>query len=176
MPATRRTCTRNKNRRFAGVASQTGCSVLHEAVFAVAQSEQGAASEEEEDLVLPDEFPQEAAHTELVFRGEFVIRIDGAVGVGYGMVVDGLLADVEAEGVEGGARRGVVADDEREEALLQILVVEKDVDRICVVIHDGFVLIDGANIGVSIGICKFLGKILGDYGLYERLTQETIVA
>ena len=120
--------------------------ISHETVFSVAQTEQFAASEEKENLMLPNEFPQEAAHAHLVLRGEFVTRVSGVFRVVHGMVVDSLLADVVAQVGERGARKRFVAVDEGQKALLQILVIEENMDWVGIVIHDSFVLNDGANI------------------------------
>ena len=56
--------------------------ILHETVLAVAQAEQFAAAEEEENLMIPDEFPQDATHAHLLLGSQFFAR-DGGVFVGF---------------------------------------------------------------------------------------------
>ena len=109
--------------------------ILDKTVLAIAQAEQFAATEEEENLVIPNEFPQDAADAHLVFGGKLVVGIGGVHGVGHRMVVDGLLPDLEAQVDEGDAVGVFAAFDELEDAVLQVLVVEKDVDWIWIVVH-----------------------------------------
>ena len=122
-------------------------SILDETVLAVAQAEQGAASEKEEDFVVPDEFPQDAADANLFLAGKLFAGVDRILEIGKRAVADGLLPDLVAKTVESDTRRSVVTLDDDFHQVFQSLVVVKGVDRICIVIHSGFVLNESANIG-----------------------------
>ena len=97
--------------------------------------------------MLKDEFPKDAADAHLVFGGKLVVGISGALGVVHRMVVDSLLPDLVAQVDEGDAVGVLTTFDELEDAVLQVLVVEKDVDWIGIVVHGFSVLVYGAKIG-----------------------------
>ena len=46
--------------------------IFYETVFAVAQTEQFATSEEQENFVIPDQFPQDSAHANLIVSTKFL--------------------------------------------------------------------------------------------------------
>ena len=59
--------------------------------------------------MLPNEFPQKAAHADLVFWRELFAGIYGVFKVGKGTVANGLLPDLVAKVDKRGARCRVVA-------------------------------------------------------------------
>ena len=97
--------------------------------------------------MVPDEFPQDAADANLFLAGKLFAGVDRILEIGERAVADGLLPDLVAKTVESDTRRGVVTLDDDFHQVFQSLVVVKGVDRICIVIHSGFVLNESANIG-----------------------------
>ena len=83
-------------------------SILHETVLAVAQTEQFAATKEEENLVVPDEFPQDAAHLHLFLGSQFLTGDDHALGSFHLVLLKGNLNKLVAQVDEGDAG-GMVA-------------------------------------------------------------------
>ena len=110
-------------------------SILHETVFAIAKAEQGTTAKEQEHLVLPDELPEEAAEAHLVLGGEFLAGVDRVFEVGQSTVANGLLPHLMAKIKESSTRGCVVLLYDDLDEVLQSLVVVKDVDWVCVVIH-----------------------------------------
>ena len=115
--------------------------ILYETVLTVAQTEQFAAAEEEENLVVPDEFPQDAAHTDLLLGGEFLTG-DGGVIIEFIHLVlleshlDKLVTEVD----ESDACGVVAAVHHHIDSVSELLVVVEEMNGIGVVIHSCFIL------------------------------------
>ena len=116
-------------------------SIFHETVLTVAQTEQLAAAEKEENLVVPDEFPQDAAHTDLLLGGELLAGDGGVIIELFHLVLlesqlDKLVAEVD----EGDARSVVAAVHHHIDSVSEFLVVVEEMNGIGVVIHSCFFL------------------------------------
>ena len=122
-------------------------SILHETVLAVAQTEQFAATKEEENLVVPDEFPQDAAHLHLLLGSQFLTGDDHALRFLHLVLLESYLDKLVAKVDEGDARGVVAAVHHHIDSVSEFLVVIEEMYGICVVIHSGFVLEYGAKIG-----------------------------
>ena len=57
---------RSKNSPQQQFCVELNISIFHESILAVAQAQQFAASEQKEDFVFPNEFPQNTAHPHLI--------------------------------------------------------------------------------------------------------------
>ena len=122
-------------------------SILHETVFTVAQAEQVAAAEEEEDLMIPDEFPQDAAHAHLLLGGQLLACDDG-VGRNLHLVfLEAQLDDLVAQADKSDARRLVATVHHHKDSFSHFIVVVEEMNWIGVVFHGAYVLVDDANIG-----------------------------
>ena len=110
-------------------------SIFHKTVLTVAQTEQFTAAEEEEDLVVPDEFPPDAADVHLLFGGKFLARHDHAFGFLYLVLLESYLDKLVAQVDEGDARGVVAAVHNHNDSVSEFLVVVEEMNGICVVIH-----------------------------------------
>ena len=129
--------------------------ILHETVFTVAQSEQFAAAEEEENLVVPDKFPQDAAHAHLLLGGKFFARDDRIFNFLHLIFLESHLHNLIAKVDEGDARGMVAAVHNHVDSVSQFLIVIEEMYGISVVIHGYSVLDDGAKIGIISELTTF---------------------
>ena len=122
-------------------------SILHKTIFTVAQAEQFTATEKEENLVVPDEFPQDAANAHLFLGCEFHVG-DGGVFIMllHLVLLESQLHELIAKVDESDARSVVAAIHDHHDSVSQFLVVVEEMHWICVEIHSCFVLVDDANI------------------------------
>ena len=97
--------------------------------------------------MVPDEFPQDAAHTDLLLGGEFLACDDRIIGFLHHVLLKSHLHHLIAQVDEGNARGVVAAVHYHVDSVSKLLVVVEEMNGICIVIHSGFVLNDGANIG-----------------------------
>ena len=123
-------------------------SIFHKTVLTVAQTEQFTAAEEEEDLVVPDEFPQDAADVHLLLGGKLLARHDHAFGFLYLVLLESYLDKLVAQVDKGDARGVVAAVHNHVDSVSHFLVVVEEMNGIGVVIHGCSVLDDGAKIGI----------------------------
>ena len=111
-------------------------SIFHKTVLTVAQTEQFATAEEEENLVVPDEFPQDAAHTDLLLGGELLAGDGGVIIELFHLVLlkshlNKLVAKVD----EGDARGVVAAVHHHIDSVSELLIIVEEMNGIGVVIH-----------------------------------------
>ena len=97
--------------------------------------------------MVPDEFPQDAAHFHLLFWGKLLACDDHALGFLHLVLLKSELNKLVAQVDEGDARGVVAAVHYHVDSVSKLLVVVEEMNGICIVIHSGFVLNDGANIG-----------------------------
>ena len=111
-------------------------SIFHKTVLTVAQTEQFAAAEEEEDLVVPDEFPQDAAHAHLFLGSQFLARDGGVIIELFHLVLLESHLDKLVAKVDKGDARGVVAAVHHHiDSVSEFLVIVEEMNGIGVVIH-----------------------------------------
>ena len=105
--------------------------------------------------MVPDEFPQDAAHAHLLLGSQFFARDDGIVGFFHLVFLEGHLHDLVAQVHKSDARRLVAALDDHKNSISQLLIIIEDMYWICVVIHSDFVLEYGAKIGIISKLATF---------------------
>ena len=110
-------------------------SIFHETVLTVAQTEQFAAAEEEENLVVPNEFPQDAAHLHLLLGSQLLARNDHVIWFLYLVLLESELNKLVAQVDEGDALGVVAAVHNHVDSVSHFLVVVEEMYGICVVIH-----------------------------------------
>ena len=110
-------------------------SIFHETVLTVAQTEQFATAEEEENLVVPDEFPQDAAHAHLLLGSKLFARDNCIVGFLHHILLERHLHNLIAQVDEGDARGMVAAVHYHVDSVSHFLVVVEEMNGIGVVIH-----------------------------------------
>ena len=98
--------------------------------------------------MIPDEFPQDAAHAHLLLRSQFLAGDNRIVGFLHLVLLEGHLHDLIAQVDEGDARGVVAAVQHHIDSFSELLVIIEEMDGVCVVIHSGIILNDGANIGI----------------------------
>jgi len=99
-------------------------SILYKPVLPVAQAKQLAASEKEEDLVVPDQLPEDAAHAHLVLGGEFLADDGGVlVGLFHLVLLEGHLHDLIAKIDKGDALGMVAAVHHHVDSVSEFLIV-----------------------------------------------------
>ena len=145
-------------------------SILHETVLAVAQTEQFAATKEEENLVVPDEFPQDAAHLHLFLGSQFLTGDDHALGSFHLVLLKGNLNKLVAQVDEGDAGGVVAAVHNHVDSVSHFLCVVKEMYGICVVVHIFSNLIDGANIGNFLKRASWRTKIPNFFHTYINMS------
>ena len=123
-------------------------SIFHETVLTVTQTEQFAAAEEEENLVVPNKFPQDAAHHDLFFGSQFLAGDDYTLGFLHLVLLKGELDKLVAQIDESDARCVVAAVHNHVDSVSQFLFGIEEMYRKCVVIHGHSILDDGAKIGI----------------------------
>ena len=111
-------------------------SILHTTVITVAQTEQIAAAKEEENLMVPNEFPQDAAHAHLLLGGKFLACDDGILWDHFLDVLETHLYNLIAQVHKGDAYRLVAAFDNHENSRSQLFVIVKEMHRFGIVIHN----------------------------------------
>ena len=114
--------------------------ILHETVLSVAQTEQFAAAKEEDNLVVPDEFPQDAAHVHLLLGCQLLTRDDCIAGFLHLVFLESYLDKLVAQVDESDTRGVVAAVHDHVDSVSHFLVVVEEMYGKCVVIHNGFVL------------------------------------
>lgn len=144
-------------------------SILHETVLAVAQTEQFAATKEEENLVVPDEFPQDAAHLHLFLGSQFLTGDDHALGSFHLVLLKGNLNKLVAQVDEGDASGVVAAVHNHVDSVSHFLCVIEEMYGICVVIHSCSNLNDGANIGNFLKRASWRTKIPNFFHTYINI-------
>ena len=97
--------------------------------------------------MVPDEFPQDATHTDLFLRSKFLIGNGGVfVKLLHLVLLESQLHELVAKVDESDARSVVAAIHDHHDSVSQFLVVVEEMHWICVEIHSCFVLVDDANI------------------------------
>ena len=117
--------------------------------------EQFTAAEEEEDLVVPDEFPQDAAHADLLLRSQFLTRDNRIVGFFHLVLLECHLHHLIAQVHKGDARGVVAAVHNHVDSVSQFLIIIEEMYGIGVVIHSRIVLEYGAKIGIISELATF---------------------
>ena len=106
--------------------------------------------------MVPDEFPQDTAHTNLLLGSQFLAG-DGGVFVGFLHLVllEGHLYELVAQVDEGDARGVIAAVHHHIDSVSEFLIVIEEMNGIGVVIHSSFILEYGAKIGIISKLATF---------------------
>ena len=105
--------------------------------------------------MVPDEFPQDAAHAHLLFGSKFFARDDRIIGFLHLVFLECHLHDLIAKINEGDACGVVTAVHDHVDSVSELLVVVEEMNGIGVVIHSSFVLDYGAKIGIISKLATF---------------------
>ena len=106
--------------------------------------------------MVPDELPQNTAHTDLLFGGEFLTGYGGVVVELFHLVLlESHLNKLVTEVDEGDARGVVAAVHHHIDSVSELLVVVEEMNGIGVVIHICFILEYGAKIGIISKLATF---------------------
>ena len=144
-------------------------SILHETVLAVAQTEQVAAAEEEENLAVPDEFPQDAAHAHLLLGGQLLTRDDAVFRNHHLVLLEADLDNLIAQVDKSDARGVVTAFHHHQDSVSELLVAVEEMYGIGVVFHGAYVLVDDANIGFLSKQTNFSHLIINRRAIFVSL-------
>ena len=98
--------------------------------------------------MVPDEFPQDAAHLHLLLGSQFLTGDDHALGFLHLVLLKSNLNKLVAQVDEGDASGVVAAVHNHVDSVSHFLVVVEEMNGIGVVIHGCSVLDDGAKIGI----------------------------
>ena len=119
-------------------------SIFHKTVLTVTQTEQLAATEKKEHLVIPNHLLQNTAHADLVLRREFLAgerRV--LVSLLHLMLLKGHLHDLVAQVDKSDTRSVVAAVHHHIDSFSEFLVVVKELYWICVVVHNAVFVVNG---------------------------------
>ena len=106
--------------------------------------------------MVPDEFPQDAAHTDLLLGREFLTGDGGVIIELFHLVLlESHLNKLVTEVDEGDARGVVAAVHHHIDSVSELLVVVEEMNGIGVVIHICFILEYGAKIGIISKLATF---------------------
>ena len=105
--------------------------------------------------MVPDEFPQDAAHAHLFLGSQLLTCDDGIIDFLHHVFLKCHLHNLIAQVDEGDARGVVAAVHDHVDSVSELLVVVEEMNGICIVIHSGFVLEYGAKIGIISKLATF---------------------
>ena len=122
--------------------------------------------------MVPDEFPQDAAHAHLLLGGQLLARDDAVFGDHHLVLLEADLDDLIAQVDEGDARGVVAAFHHHQDSVSELLVAVEEMYGIGVVFHGAYVLVDDANIGVLSKQTNFSHLIINIGGLFLYLCSQ----
>lgn len=119
--------------------------------------------------MVPDEFPQDAAHLHLFLGSQFLTGDDHALGSFHLVLLKGNLNKLVAQVDEGDAGGVVAAVHNHVDSVSHFLCVIEEMYGICVVIHSCSNLNDGANIGNFLKRASWRTKIPNFFHTYINI-------